>query len=201
LDVLDPALNASQTHDSTLAPLQQSPYNDGLFLEDKDDLSQSAVNSSKNTPAVLGRQAVGRGRKKAKATKKSILEPTLLISLDYCLYVNVHNPQISVKQRAASTKSDWDKIVPSKDDSPYLNTNLMYRHWDELQDKILRIIGNSQWNLDVFLDQVRRTDNLKFQTAICFPSDAHTIVCPMKNSGHLLRRSLKNRSRKSSSEL
>ncbi|KAA1096786.1 hypothetical protein PGT21_028669 [Puccinia graminis f. sp. tritici] len=167
LDVLDPALDAAQTHDSTLASLQQSPYNGDLFLEDdEDDLSQSGVDSSKNTPAVSGRQASGRGRKKAKATKKSISEPTLHISLDYCLYVNVHNPHISVKQRAASTKSDWDKIVPSKDDLPYLNTNLMHRQWDELRDEILRIIGNSQRNLDVFLDQVRKTDNLKFHLYI-----------------------------------
>ncbi|KAA1082068.1 hypothetical protein PGTUg99_012242 [Puccinia graminis f. sp. tritici] len=166
LHVLDPALDSAHTQDSTLAPLQQTPYH-GLILEDEDD----AIDSSIEAPAVSGRQSSGRGRKKAKSTRKEVSEPTLHILLDYCLYVNVHNPQISDKQRAASTKGDWDKIVPSKDDLPYLDTNLMHRHWDELQDEILRIIGNSQRNLDVFLDQIRRTDNLKFHLYI---SNSHS---------------------------
>ncbi|KAA1114629.1 hypothetical protein PGT21_016408 [Puccinia graminis f. sp. tritici] len=152
LDVLDYRQDPPpETQESTLGPSQQTPY-EGIFFEETlpdrpepqsqlPDLPEPDELTETIPPVV--RQAPVKKSKKAAATRGSDCDGSLLISLDYCFYINNHNPLIPKKHCAASNgKTNWGKITPSKDVMPHLKTNLLDRRWDELQDEICQPLGN-----------------------------------------------------------
>ncbi|KAA1075642.1 hypothetical protein PGTUg99_033201 [Puccinia graminis f. sp. tritici] len=144
LDILDYLQDPHKSQESPPEP-SQHPYK-GLFIEEEDVQpvqSQLLVDSSGLEAGSDSRNGPSaKSRKRAAATKALNIEPTLLISLEYCLFIHNHNPHIPDKQHTTSNlKSEWDKIVSNKHDLPQLNTNLMERHWDDLQNEIIWVIG------------------------------------------------------------
>jgi hypothetical protein len=149
-----------ETQESTLGPTQQTPY-EGLFFEETPETRSQAADTpdpdeATATPQTVVRRAPGKRSKKATATDASNDNGSLLISLEYCFYINNYNPQIPEKQRAASNcKNEWGKITSNKDALPHLKTNLLTRKWEELQEQVLGVIGPDKKNLSVYLQQVK----------------------------------------------
>ncbi|KAA1113025.1 hypothetical protein PGT21_018922 [Puccinia graminis f. sp. tritici] len=166
LDVIDYLLEPSETQESTLGPSQQTPYQ-GLFFEETqppetqihrlDALSPPDPDDELcKSPRTGARRGPMKRSKKAAATSASNGNGSLLISLEYCFWVNNYNPQIPEKQRAASNcKSDWGKVASNKDALPTLKTNLLERKWEELQEQVLGLIGQDKKNLGLYVQQVK----------------------------------------------
>ncbi|EFP82992.1 uncharacterized protein PGTG_09960 [Puccinia graminis f. sp. tritici CRL 75-36-700-3] len=166
---LDYLQEPSKTQESTLGPSQQTPYH-GLFFEGTQppetqiqplealsppDPDDEAYKSPRTVRTIVRRGPVKRS-KKAAATSASNDNGSLLISLEYCFWVNNYNPQIPEKQRAASNcKNDWGKIASNKEALPTLKTNLLEQKWEELQEQVLGLIGRDKKNLAIYVQQVK----------------------------------------------
>ncbi|POW05259.1 hypothetical protein PSHT_10845 [Puccinia striiformis] len=84
-----------------------------------------------------------------------------LITLDYCLYVSTFNHLTSAKSKSKN-KNDSKKIVPPKNALPSMRMNLHNRTWDEVRGEIIRIIGSSRKNLDVYIAQLLSAGQIRF---------------------------------------